>query len=88
LLNKKIIITGAKSEIEYNKSLEKELKKRKIDVLNLTGKTDFLQLIDIFKRVDYLISGDTSIVHLAAFTPLKSITIFLGNAYHYHTCPP
>ncbi len=87
MLKKNVIITGGDSEIEKNFQLEKNLKKNSINVKNLTGKLTFLKLLEIFSKADLLVSGDTSIVHLAALTPIKSVTLFLGNAYHHHTYP-
>ena len=67
--------------------MEERLIEKKIKVTNLTGKTDLKGLTELFREVDLIISGDTSIVHIAALTPVKSITVFLGNAYHFHTYP-
>ncbi len=87
LLQKEVIITGGKEDIFENIELEKKLKEKNIKTKNLTGQLSLNELPLVFKEADLLISGDTSIVHLAALTPLRSITIFLGNAYHYHTFP-
>ena len=92
ILNKKyknclFIITGSKQEIYENFIIEKKLMENKINYKNLTGKLDILSLLEVIKNSDLLISSDTLIQHLSALTSIKSITIFLGGGYHYHTFP-
>ncbi len=81
------IITGSKQEASENFILEKKLMDNKINYKNLTGKLTILSLLDLIKDSDLLISSDTLIQHLSALTSIKSITIFLGGGYHYHTFP-
>ncbi len=83
----RIIISGGTSEIDENKLLEKKLLNENIQVLNLTGKMTLRELLIEINKSDLLISSDTAIAHLGALTLTKSITIFLGGAYHYHTFP-
>ena len=85
--NIEIFITGSESEKTENFNLEKLLLKSNIPTNNLTGKLDFISLFELIKSCDILISSDTFIQHLAALTTIKSITIFLGGCYHYHTYP-
>ncbi len=81
------IITGSKNEIKENLYLENEIKKIGLKVNNLSGKLDLKNLLKEIEKSDLIISSDTLIQHLGALTNKRSITIFLGGAYHYHTYP-
>ncbi len=67
----KVILCGGISEILINKQLEEP------GVLNLTGQTNLLELIALFKQVQLVIGGDTGPLHLAdAVGKAKIIGIF------------
>ncbi len=85
--NVTFFLTGTSKEKEENYKVYKEIKNSNINIENLTEKLDLIGLKKLIENSDILISGDTSIQHIAAFTKIKSVTIFLGNAYHYHTYP-
>jgi len=83
----RIVITGSKTEIEKNRLLQERLSKASIQNQNLTGEISFKELLTTIQNSDYFISSDTSIAHLSSLTTTASITIFLGNCYHFHTFP-
>ena len=85
--NISFFITGGKKETDKNILLEKNLLKANINAQNLTGITSIIDILNIIRKSSLLISGDTSIAHISSFTTIKSITIYLGNANHYHTYP-
>lgn len=85
--NAEFYITGSKSEAGENQKICESLKTCGIKIENLSGKKDLLELKNLIQNSDILISGDTSIAHLASLTKITIVTIFLGNAYHFHTYP-
>ena len=54
------------SEQENNKALYLKNKLKDIDIKNLVNKTSLLELIELLKNMDLLISVDTGIIHLAS----------------------
>lgn len=56
----KIIIVGSKAESDKNKIFEKFN-----NIINLTGKTDLLTLVELTKKAYKVIAPDTGIVHIA-----------------------
>ena len=69
-----LVLTGGKNDIEYINSL---IGKNGDDFINLAGKTDLEELIEVFNRGDLLISLDSGSTHLAwAAQKIKIISIF------------
>lgn len=56
----KIVIAGSASESEKNKEFE-----RFPNVINLTGKTDLLTLVELVRKAKKIIAPDTGIIHIA-----------------------
>jgi len=69
-----VVLIGGKEDVEYNREIEKLIKKNK-NFLNLTGKTDLRESFSIIKNGKLLISNDSAPVHMAvAFnTPVVDI---------------
>jgi len=57
------------------------------DVINLTGKTDFKTLGGVLERCQYLITGDTGTMHMAASVGTPVLALFYGTAYPWETGP-
>ncbi|MGC8867846.1 MAG: glycosyltransferase family 9 protein, partial [Elusimicrobiales bacterium] len=68
------LIIGSSDEKEQSKELEKLLPEN--SVINLCGKTDLSNLIDIIKRADILITNDSGPMHIAVATQTPVIAIF------------
>ena len=45
-------------------------------VLNLTGKTSFAQLVSLIKQLDVLVTGDTAPLHMASAFKTKIVALF------------
>jgi heptosyltransferase-2 len=66
-----IILLGDKADSKTNDLYEKSLK----SVINLSGKSDLAQFIDIVNDLDLLVSIDTSAIHIASAVYTKFITL-------------
>lgn len=58
-----IVVVGDKEAEKKGELISKTLE---IDVLDLTGQTTFLELAEVLRRCDFLISNDSGPVHVAA----------------------
>ncbi len=83
----RFVITGGGEEFNENQIIYENAKKNGINIENLSGRLDLKEVKNLINISDVVISGDTSIQHIAALTKVKSVVIFLGNAYHFHTFP-
>ena len=69
-----LVFTGGKNDVEYVNSL---IPTDAYNVINLTGKTDLKELIEVFNRGNLLISLDSGSTHLAwATQKIKIVSIF------------
>ncbi len=64
------------SEQENNKALYLKNKLKNVDIRNSVKETNLLELIELLKNVDLLISVDTGIVHLASVYNKKIICLY------------
>ena len=69
----KLVVIGGKEEIGRSQALFAGLENKLID---LTGKTDLLQLAAVLKKCKLLISGDSGPVHLACCVNTPVLAIF------------
>ena len=69
----KIVIVGSKREYEKAKKLEKIKSK---NIINLCGKTNIKELIEIIDKSKFHISHDDGTMHVASMFSKKSIAIF------------
>ena len=65
-----VVITGGKTDAWINKYFED------LDVTNLVGKTDLINLIGVFQNVDVIVTHDSGPLHIAGLTETKLIGIF------------
>lgn len=72
LINKgcKVVITGGKTDAWVNDYF------RGLDVTNLVGKTDLINLIGVFQNVDVIVTHDSGPLHIAGLTETRLIGIF------------
>jgi len=76
----KIALIGSISEQKINEKFISNIKMHE-QVINLTGKTTFVELLKLLKDTKLLISNDTGIVHAAA--SLNVPTVVLANGTHF-----
>ena len=76
----KIIICGGSSEIILNKQLHQSLTTNNSkSVLDLTGKTNLLELIALMENAQLVIGGDTGPLHLASAVGLPEVVGIFGS---------
>ena len=80
-LNVTVVITGTKKD--YLRSRELEGKK----VLNLTGKTTLREFMGILKGAKFVISNDSSAVHVANAFGVPALTIYTATSPEYGFFP-
>ncbi|MCK4326243.1 glycosyltransferase family 9 protein, partial [bacterium] len=67
-----IILTGGPSDVEYIKSMAKEIK---IQPLIVAGQTSLSQLCALISRLDLLITNCTAPLHIAELLDIPSVAI-------------
>lgn len=72
-LDAKILLLGAKSEVEYNSELSSRFKSNVIDTTHSTSLVDFASLINI---CDVTVTGDTVGMHLAIALKKPVVALF------------
>lgn len=65
-----VIIAGAKSDLWVKEYFTG------IDVINLIGKTNLIEMIGVFQNINYVITHDSGPLHLAGLTNVRLIGIF------------
>jgi hypothetical protein len=71
-----VVLVGHQGEYEINESV---LQKAGCDnVVNLAGKTSFMDLIDLMDSVSMVIGNDGGVMHVAAMRGVPNITIMSG----------
>jgi len=83
--NAKLLLFGTPKEIELGQEIEKKMKKE--NIVNLIGKTSIDELAALLTKCNYLVTGDTGTMHLAASVGTKVIALFFGSAYCFETGP-
>jgi len=72
-----IVIFGSEKEKKISLDIENFLIKKGVtNFQNLTGKTNIPELMDEVSKLDWLISGDSGPIHLAAAFQIPTVTIF------------
>ena len=76
--NYRLIICGGKSDLLANKQLEENISKAgNSNLLNLTGRTNLIELMALFEQAQAVIGADSGPIHLAcAVSKPKVIAIF------------
>lgn len=78
-----IVICGGKEDFENGENIRKKLEKQSVQCINLCGKTSLIELVKIVYHSNYLISNETSCVHIAqAIRHDKTFVISNGNHLH------
>jgi len=72
-------IAGGSAEEETGKVIMESLQTEK--VVNLTGKTSLVQLIELIANASLLISNETSAIHIAAAVKTQSVCILGGGHF-------
>ncbi len=72
------IICGVKEEYKLAESL---LKQVQIPMINLTGRTSLTQFVDKIANATFVLSNDTSAVHIACATKTPSLAILGGGHF-------
>lgn len=80
----KVIVVGAKNELDTSESVAKGLEGAKI--LNLAGKTNMKELIYILKKSKLCVCNDSGVMHLGSALDIKGVAIF-GSTDPYATGP-
>ncbi len=71
-----IILTGSNSDKKYIENITRMAKE--VELLNLTGQTNILQLKILFEKTDILITPDSGSAHLAAAVKKPAIIALFG----------
>jgi len=79
-----LIATGGKSDLKICEKFCKAINNNRC--LNLTGKTTFTELIDLYNISDVLITNDSGPAHFASLTPIQ-IFVFFGPENSKLYCP-
>ncbi|MED5579392.1 MAG: glycosyltransferase family 9 protein [Nitrospinota bacterium] len=69
-----LVFTGTKKDKEETKSIIKKLENPQC--IDLTGETNFTELVDLFNLCDLLIVCDSGPAHFATLTRIQSIVLF------------
>lgn len=69
-----LIITGTKADEEITSQVFKAINKKRC--IDLTGKTSFEELVDLYNVSDILITNDGGPAHFASMTKVKSFVFF------------
>jgi ADP-heptose:LPS heptosyltransferase len=79
-----IVLCGGEGDVSLGDSLENRLN---FKCLNMVGKTTLLQLINLLANARLLLSGETSVPHLAVAIGLKNVFV-IYNGIHYGRFTP
>ena len=85
-LGAKIILFGVAGESELAGKI-KDSVKNKMQVVDLTGKTNITQLTAMLPKCQYLVTNDTGTMHIAAALGVKIVGLFFAHAHPYETGP-
>jgi ADP-heptose:LPS heptosyltransferase len=78
--NYQLLICGGNSDLITNKQLEDHLiSSAKHSVLNLTGRTNLLELIALFERAQIVIGADSGPIHLACAVGKPKVIGIMGS---------
>ncbi len=72
-----VLLLGGSEDAKINDEIENYLKEsKKIDIINLSGKTTISELIDYVAGVSLLICNDSGIMHIASAFEVPTVAIF------------
>lgn len=78
---KEIIICGVEEDMQNSLYLQNSLVNEKIPVINLCGKTKLNDMMRLIKNSSFVVSNDTSAVHLSAALNTLVFCIYKGDHY-------
>ncbi len=81
-----VILFGVASESKVANEIYSRIENTQ-QVLDLTGKTNYSELIGALKHCQYLITNDTGTMHIAAALNIRIIGLFFAHAHPYETAP-
>lgn len=84
---KRVVLLGSEDERDLAEAVLGNLGRDKDQVVDLIGKTGLKTLGAVLERCQYLITGDTGTMHMAASVGTPVIAIFYGTAYPWETGP-
>ncbi|MFH1624072.1 MAG: glycosyltransferase family 9 protein [Pseudomonadota bacterium] len=84
---KKVVLIGSEKEKYLAESIERSLVHETSRLINLVGKTSLQTLGAVLEECEYLITGDTGPMHLAAAVGTSVMALFFGTAYPWETAP-
>lgn len=80
--NNHIIICGGKEDFQNGEYIQKELVQEQVNCTNLCGKTSLTELAQVIQNSNYLVSNETSCVHLAVAIGHDKIFV-ISNGNHF-----
>jgi ADP-heptose:LPS heptosyltransferase len=84
---KKVVLIGSEEERDLCTFLEQALDEEGRNLINLMGKTSLKVTGAVLERCEFLITGDTGPMHLAAAVGTPVLSLFFGTAYPWETGP-
>jgi len=79
-----VVLVGGKEGVEAGKKIEAMIRG---EVINLLGKTNFSQLVQVIEKARLVITTDSAPMHIAAATGTKTLALF-GPTDPSRHCPP
>lgn len=73
--NYKVVLFGTRNDLEYGSYIENRIKKN--NFINLTGKTDLVEFVNLIRKCDIYISVDTGGIHIANALGIKTIGLYV-----------
>ncbi len=77
------VAVGTGSELEL---IEKLTQKANVKIVNLIGKTNLIQLIEVIRKANVTVSNDTGVAHIAAALQ-KPVVVIFGRSNPARVCP-
>ncbi|MFH1148442.1 MAG: glycosyltransferase family 9 protein [Pseudomonadota bacterium] len=84
---RKVVLLGSSDEIDLVQGLQQDLTTENGYIIDLVGKTSLKVLGAVLDSCEYLITGDTGTMHVAAAVGTPVISLFYGTAYPWETGP-
>lgn len=80
--NYTIVITGARKDTKYARSIISGLGKQyKNQLIDCTGKTSLMDLASLIQHSDLLVTNDSVSIHMAASMNKEAVCVFMGENY-------
>ncbi len=84
---KTVLLIGSGDECDLAQDVLARLGQLGDKVSNLVGKTNIPALAGVLARCEFLLTGDTGPMHLAAAVGTPTVSLFFGTAYPWETGP-